>query len=226
MNSRSELINFLAGQARMGETRIAPLNELSEILGVSIASLREQLEVARVMGLVEIKPRKGINLQDYSLGPALKQSIGYAIAVDPDAFYVFSDLRNHIEAAYWHQAVPMLTPEDHLKLAELVSQAQIKLDLHPIQIPHFEHRELHLTIFSRLNNPFVNGILEAFWEFYEAVGFAVYTDSEYLRTVWEYHYKIVESIAQGDYSSSFQFMIDHTNLLQQRKKSNISQLFE
>ena len=225
-NGRSELLCYLAELAKNGETRAASISELSSILNTSTASLREQLEVARIMGLVEIKPHKGIILQEYSLRPAIQQSVGYAISVNPDDFYTFSDLRNHIEAAYWSQAVPLLSPDDHHKLTGLVEQAKQKLVSHPIQIPQDEHRQLHLTIYSRLNNPFVNGILEAFWDLYDAVGFSMYADFTYLQNVWDYHDRIVKAIIEGEYSTGYQVLIEHNSLIRTRTKSNYNQLFE
>jgi DNA-binding GntR family transcriptional regulator len=59
----------------------------------------------------------------------------------------------------------LLTLADQAELQALIQRAFEKLDGHPIQIPHSEHRQLHLTIYSRLNNPFVNGVLEAFGRF-------------------------------------------------------------
>jgi hypothetical protein len=45
----------------------------------------------------------------------------------------------------------------------------------------------------------VLGILEAYWEIYEAVGLSVYEDHKYLDRVWAYHQQMVDSIAQGDF---------------------------
>ena len=42
-----------------------------------------------------------------------------------------------------------------------MTRAWDKLRRTPIQVPHEEHRNLHLLIYSRLENPFVTGILEA-----------------------------------------------------------------
>ena len=53
----------------------------------------------------------------------------------------------------------------------LIERALEKLRGTPVQVPHEEHRKLHLMIYSRLDNPFVTGILEAYWDAYEAVGF-------------------------------------------------------
>jgi DNA-binding FadR family transcriptional regulator len=225
-NGRSDLLCYLAELAKNGKNRVESLAELSTILNTSTATLREQLEVARIMGLVEIKPRKGITIKEYSLRPAIQQSVGYSISVNPDNFHTFADLRNHIEAAYWYQAVPLLTLDDKRELQRLVESARQKLQSKPVQIPQDEHRQLHLTIFSRLNNPFVNGILEAYWDIYDAVGFGLYADLSYLENVWNYHEQIVKSIIDGDYATGAQLLVEHNTLIQTRTRINHTQLFE
>ncbi len=212
----SEFMRYLARENADGD-RLPALADLSTQLGVSIAKLREQLEVARALGLVEVRPQKGIRRQPYQFTPAVLKSLSYATAIEPDNFFhAFSDLRTHIEASYWHEAVRSLTADDHALLRGLIAQAMEKLEGQPIQIPHNEHRELHLSIYRRLNNPFVTGILEAYWEAYEAVGLNLYTDISYLKTVWEYHRQMVEAICSGDYDAGYHALIEHTDLIQQR----------
>ena len=223
---RMALLSYLATKAKNKETKVGTLNELSETLHLSTASLREQLEVARILGMVDIKPGKGISLNSFSLRPAIRYSVGYAIAIDPAEFFTFSDLRNHIEAAYWHQAVTLLTDQDFQKLEQIIQIANDKLEDVPIKIPHLEHRELHLILFSRLGNPFVNGILEAFWELYEVVGFDLYSDYVYLKEVWQYHEKIVDAIGRDDYDAGYRYLLEHTDFLNKRTKTNYNQLFE
>ena len=53
-------------------------------------------------------------------------------------------------------------------------------------------------MYKKLNNIFVTGILEAYWQAYEDVGLDVYTDLQYLEQVWTYHQKTVEAIASGE----------------------------
>jgi len=214
----SGFMQYLAREKTDGE-RLPSLAELSNQLEVSIASLREQLEVARALGLVKVQPKKGIHRQPYQFTPAVLKSLAYASAIDPAYFFhAFSDLRTHVEASYWHEAVQSLTQEDHHRLRELVEQASSKLEGQPIHIPHAEHRELHLTIYRRLNNPFVIGILEAYWEAYEAVGLNLYNDISYLKTVWDYHRLMVEAICSGDIAAGYRAQIEHTDLLQQRTR--------
>jgi DNA-binding FadR family transcriptional regulator len=210
----SEFMRFLATENTDGD-RLPSLANLSEQLGVSIASLREQLEVARALGLVVVQPKKGIRRQPYQFTPAVCKSLAYASAVDPlHFFHAFADLRTHVETSYWHEAVQLLTAEDRAALCGLIERAQEKLAGNPIQIPHAEHRELHLSIYRRLNNPFVTGILEAYWEAYEAVGLNMYADIRYLKTVWEYHRQMVEAISNGNHADGYRAMIEHTDLLE------------
>ena len=196
--------------------QLPSLNDISNELGISVARLREQLEVAEAFGFVEVRPRTGIRRLPYQFTPAVSQSLRFAMDKDPANFEFFSELRNHIETAYWDQAVRCLTPNDHTTLKGLINQAWIKLQGEPIQIPHEEHRLLHLTIYSRLNNPFVQGILEAYWEAYEAVGLNVYADYGYLQQVWRYHQQIVDAILSGDFQTGYQALVEHIQLLYRR----------
>ncbi len=135
-------------------------------------------------------------------------------------------MRNHIETAYWFEAVSRLTPDDSKKLKDLVEKAKKKLKSNPVQIPHDEHRELHLTIYKRLNNPFVMGLLEAYWEEYESIGLNVFTNLDYLEKVWMYHKVMVDSIFSGEFKAGYQALVDHTDLLLQRPKPVQTQKFE
>jgi DNA-binding FadR family transcriptional regulator len=212
----SEFLRYLATHPEV-ENGLPPLKKLSEDLGVSIGSLREQLEVARALGLVEVKPRLGTRRKEYSFAPAVRQSLGYALALDNEHFRKYSELRNHIEAAFWHEAVRSLTEEDKNELHALIARAFEKLQGSPIRVPHEEHRALHLLIYSRLENPFVSGLLEAYWDAYETVGLNVFTGGyEYLQQVWRYHQQMVEAICNGNYEEGYRALIAHTDLLYQR----------
>ncbi len=226
-DSLSEFLRFLINSMNSGNgERLPALAELSQQLGISIASLREQLEVARVLGYVEVRPKTGIRRLPYTFRPAVTQSLNYALALSPEYFKQYSDLRNHVEAAYWYQAVSLLTPEDHDVLRGLVERAFQKLSGQPVQIPHQEHRELHLSIYRRLDNSFVTGILEAYWEVYEATGLNVYTDFGYLERVWQYHERMVEAICTGNYTAGYQALTEHVNLINERSKPVSRQKFE
>ncbi len=210
----SEFLSYLASHPE-AENKLPPLKDLSLELGIGVAALREQLEVARSLGLVEVKPGTGMRRKPYSFAPAVLKSLDYAIALHKDHFIAFADLRQHIETAYWHEAVKLLTSEDHQTLEDLLARAWEKLRGNPIEIPHPEHRELHLTIYRRLDNPFVTGILQSYWDAYETVGLNFFTDYNYLTQVWTYHQQMVDAICADDADAGYQALTEHTDLIHQ-----------
>jgi DNA-binding FadR family transcriptional regulator len=213
----SEFLRYLAAHGE-AESGLPTLSELSEQLSISVASLREQLEVARALGLIEVKPGRGkTRRRDYSFTPAVRQSLQYALALDNEHFRKYADLRNRVESAFWYEAVEKLTDADKKELRTIVDRAWDKLRGKPIQVPHEEHRNMHLLIYRRLENPFVTGILEAYWDAYETVGLNVFAGGyDYLQEVWRYHQDMVEAICTGDYKAGYEALIAHTDLLYQR----------
>lgn len=210
----SEFLRYLAIHPK-AESGLPTLIEISHELGAGVAALREQLEVARALGFVEVRPRKGMRRKPYTFAPAVMISLNYAISLNKDHFIEFADLRQHLETAYWHQAVKSLTPEDHSELRDLLASAWEKLRGSPIEIPHAEHRELHLVIYRRLDNPFVNGLLQSYWDAYETVGLNFFTDYDYLTKVWKFHQKMVDSICANEVEEGYKALSEHSDLIHQ-----------
>jgi len=212
----SDFLRYLFENECKPGDRLPSLAELSETTGVSVGKLREQLEVARMLGLVEASPRRSIIRTAYDFLPPVRLSLMAALATESRFFDAFSSLRSHLELAYWDEAVALLTPDDHAHLRALVAGAWQKLDQARIQIPYQEHRELHLTIYRRLDNPFVVGLLEAYWDAYEAVELNTYADYVYLQEVWRYHERIVGAICRGEVAEGKRLLIEHMQLLSAR----------
>lgn len=212
----SDFLRYLYESGSQPGDRLPSLQELSVTTGISIGKLREQMEVARMLGLVEASPRRGIVRTAYSFSPPVRLSLLTALAEDRHHFEQFGSLRAHLELAYWHEAVVLLSDEDKAYLRLLIERAQGKLNQARIQIPSQEHRELHLAIFRRLNNPFVLGLLEAYWDAYEAAELNTYADYAYLCSVWTYHERIVSAIEGGEYEQGRQLLREHMQLLNSR----------
>lgn len=213
---QEEFIDYLIQHSKQGKTRIPSISEISKDLGISSACLREQLELAKNLGLIKIQPRKGIEILPYQFSPAVIKSLYYAIKLDRKYFDQFSELRNHLEKSFFIEAVKLLDEDDISKLNSLVESARLKLEGDPIQIPHNEHRKYHIHIYSKLNNRFLNGMLEAYWDTYELVGLDVYTDLNYLELVWDYHQQIIDAIEKKEIEKAYDLLIDHIQLIYQR----------
>jgi DNA-binding FadR family transcriptional regulator len=210
---QKKLITYLAQKSVKADFQIPPLSILCLELGMSVSALREQMELARTLGLIEAHPRSGIQLQPYSFKPTVIKSLAYAVMSNKKSFDDFADLRKNLEKAYFPKAVRLLSIENIHQMQELVRSAKHKLSSDPIQIPHPEHRQFHLSMYINLRNDFVTSLLEAYWMMYESVGLDLYTDLAHLIKVWNYHERIVNLIKEGHFDQSFEFLVEHMELI-------------
>lgn len=211
----SELLNYIVKSGLRAGDRLPPMTELQEpdYLNMSVSKVREQLEVVRALGLVDVRSKTGMRMREFSFTPAVRLSLFYALATDLHYFEMFSALRTHLEVAFWHEACKLLTDADKAELRGYIETARAKLNDRMIRIPLEEHRAFHLIIFRRLNNPFVLGLLEAYWDAYEAVELNRYADFSYHQQVWDYHERILAGINAGDFEAAQKAFIEHTHLL-------------
>jgi DNA-binding FadR family transcriptional regulator len=212
----SELLEYIVKNGFQAGDRLPTINELQEKehLGISISKVREQLEVARALGLVEVRSKTGMRMKEYSFAPAVRLSLFCALALDPHNFEFFSQLRNHIETSFWNEACTTLNEEDKAEMRTCVESARRKLNSRPhIMIPNEEHRRVHLTVFKRLDNPFVMGVLEVYWDAYDAIELSRYADYDYHQRVWDFHEQILDAICAGDYDRARDLLVEHTQLI-------------
>jgi DNA-binding FadR family transcriptional regulator len=193
--------------------RLPTLSEISAELGVSVGKLREELEVARSLGLVSVRPRVGILREPFDFSQVVLPGILFSLGAGESVFAQLNQLRRAIEANMWSDAVVLLTQEDKVRLQEITAKAWEKLRGNPIHVPNGEHRQLHLTIFSRLNNPFVQGLLEAYWQAYEASELTRFSSYQYWVDVWTYHEGIVNALWHNEFERGRQLLVEHFALL-------------
>jgi len=209
----SELLRYLVDNDLRPGDRVPTLSELSNEIGVSVGKLREQLELARQLGLVSVRPRLGIRREPFKFQSSVTSSLFFALATGEATFAQYSHLRRIVETSMWSEAVGALLPGDIAELDSIVDSAWQKLRGEQVHIPNSEHRQLHIAIFRRLNNPFMLGLLEAYWDAYEASELTRYADYQYWLDVWTYHEQIVESIRQGDIAEGKRQLVRHFALL-------------
>jgi DNA-binding FadR family transcriptional regulator len=209
----SEFLNYLLAREIQPGDRLPTLAEMSDEIGISVGKLREQLEVARSLGLVSVRPRVGTVREPFDFLPAIRDTALFALASDEATFRHFSEVRRALETAFWQEAVSQLSAEDKEELRRIVVRAFAKLEGEPVHIPAAEHRQFHLTIFRRLENPFVHGLLRAYWDIYEAVQLTRLASYAYWLEVWGYHQRIVDALCAGDLEEGRRLMVEHFKLL-------------
>ncbi len=218
MQLNSAFLQYLIDNEITPGDRLPALSQISQELGLSVGKLREELEVARSMGLVSVRPRLGIQRESFDFSQVLTNDALFALATGEADFESYSRLRQVIEAGFWDEAVALLTDQDINKLQDLVAKAWGKLRGEPIHIPNGEHRDFHLTIFSRLQNPFVQGFLLSYWEVYKASELTRFATYSYWIEVWTYHERITAAIDNHDFSLGRQLLVQHFSLLKSLKQ--------
>jgi len=209
----SDFIKYLIDNHIEPGDRLPTLSEISAELGISVGKLREQLEVARSLGLVSVKTRTGIQREAFDFAPAVLIALLFSLGTGETQFAQFSALRQAIETNMWHEAVICLTPADKAEMRYLVEEAWRKLRGQPVHVPNGEHRKFHLTTFSRLANPFVQGLLTAYWDAYEASELTRFVNYQYWVDVWTYHERIVDALDANDFDQGLVLLTEHFSLL-------------
>lgn len=224
-HSNLTLLSYLASNAKEGNS-IPSIAQISSDLGLSISSVREQLEVARQLELVEVKTKTGIQTATFSAAPSICLAFRYGLELQPEMIWDLLSVRQHLELSYWQEAVVNLTKKDVDHLVEIVDSAFKKIDSHPVIIPVEEHKEFHLAIYRPLNNNFLISILESYWQISEESGKSVLTDKTDLLNIWTYHRKIQQAIAIKEYDLGYQALMTHFEILKVQKKAELKQRFE
>ncbi len=224
-NALSPVLEFIADATRQDEP-IPSIPELSSQLRISTASVREQLEVPKELGFVDVRTRTGIQKHDFCLTRPLTLCMTYGLRIDPDLFQEYASLRRQLEIAYWYEACALLEKFHIQELQELVERAFWKINQTPVVIPTLEHRKFHLTIYHPLNNRVLNSVLETYWDLYEASQLQFYRNHEYLETVWSYHRQILDAIASKAYEKGYEALVTHFDLMKTFKKADLRQRFE
>lgn len=212
----SDFLKYLIAHHINPGDRLPSLNEIGDGMGVSVGTLREELAVARGMGFVSVRPRVGIQRECFDFAQAILPAVLFGLATGEANFAQLSQLRRSLETAFWDEAVVLLTADDKAALRRLVGAAWAKLRGEPIHVPNAEHRALHMTIFGRLDNPFVQGLLAAYWDAYDASELTRFVRYQYWIDVWNYHEQIVDALCADDFARGRTLLNEHFALLQTR----------
>ena len=203
--------------ARIEEpVRLPPMDDLVRDLGISRGKLREELLAAQAYGVVEMRPGDGTYVCPFEFYTVAQTLLLYSIACDWRNFEHFYELRTRLEVGFWEEAASCLDEADKAKLAQIVIQAEHKLGGRPVEIPHREHRDFHLLIYSRLENKFMLDLLKAYWDAYEAVGLQRYFDLSYYEQMWHSHGRIADAILTGRHQEGKDVLATHFTLLDNR----------
>jgi DNA-binding FadR family transcriptional regulator len=201
-------------------TKLPAIGDLAKEMRISRGKLREEMIAAQAYGAVEMRPGDGTYVRPFDFYGPVRTLVLYSIAGDRRNFDRYYQVRARLEIAFWEDATRNLGPGDLDLLYSILDRAQGKLNRDRVEIPHEEHREFHLHIYSRMENPFVHGLLQAYWDAYEAVGLHRYFDLSYFERMWSWHREMVDAIVAGEHARGQEVLIRHFTLIEDRLQTN------
>ncbi len=220
MQLNSDFIAYIVENQVQPDEKLPSLQDISKEIGISVGKLREQLEVARTLGIVSVRPRRGTIRLPYDFAPAVQASLSFGLQTQATTFNQFSQLRQALETQFWDEAVALLTIEDKADLEEIIGNAWNRLNGTPSHAPNKEHRQFHLKIFSRLDNPFVQGLLETYWTAYADSQITRLMGYDYWVQVWKYHERITNALTSNQFDEGRDLLIEHFSLLPENPAQN------
>lgn len=220
MQLDSDFIAYIVEHQVQPNEKLPSLQNISKEIGISVGKLREQLEVARTLGIVSVRPRRGTIRLPYDFAPAVQASLSFGLQTEAATFNQFSQLRQALETQFWGEAVQLLTDEDKTALKEIINKAWSRLNGTPSHAPNKEHHQFHLKIFSRLDNPFVQGLLKTYWTAYADSQITRLMGYDYWVQVWEYHGRITDALVADQFAKGRDLLIEHFSLLPENPAQN------
>ena len=85
-NKQLTLIEYLLSLIQAEKRRLPSFKKIGEKLGMSASCVREQMELARNLGLVKVQQKTGISILPYDFSPAIIKSLYFAIKSNVEYF--------------------------------------------------------------------------------------------------------------------------------------------
>lgn len=140
---------------------LPPEAQLARDMGMSRLSLREGVKSLEAVGILEARQGEGIYVKAFTFD-SIFENLPYSFATDGKSLSDLLQVRTALEEGLIGMVADKVTPTqlDHLeRLArQMLQKAQDGETFED------EDREFHLALYEPLQNPFLNRLVELFWE--------------------------------------------------------------
>jgi DNA-binding FadR family transcriptional regulator len=221
--SRSSL--FIKAQAQLRDyiqelglgpgDRLPSEADLAARFGVSRAAIREATRSLQTLGVIKARHGDGLYVANFSFRPIIEQ-LPYGLAIGSTQFVEILQAREALEMGLM-PAVAALASHAHLqkcsalaaRMAELESNGESTIDV---------DRAFHLQLYTSLENPLVNNLIEVFWELYRRLN-ANLPPAEHHVPVAPRHAAIVEALSRNDPELAMRRMREHFDDVRSRAQA-------
>ncbi len=210
------------GQLKPGD-KIPSERDLSSELGISRQSIREALNRAEVMGLIEVRQGEGSFILS-SLKGSLKPPLTVIIEKEVERILDFLEIRKLVEGWCAEKAAVEASGKELEDMKDTLNKMK-KVASKDKQWEELD-LELHLSIAKATHNIIAIHIMDAlkvnfnlFFRFTKSM-----PSSERLDILWQHHYDIVDAIARKDSESAKQNVIEHLNFIEEKIRIDMAKM--
>ncbi|CAM3710429.1 Transcriptional regulator, GntR family [Deinococcus saxicola] len=187
--------------------------QLAKDMGMSRLSLREGVKTLEAVGILEARQGDGIYVKAFTFD-SIFENLPYSFASDGQSLRDLLQVRTALEEGLVGMVVSQSSPEQIAELDGLAQQMVTKAQNG--QTFEDEDREFHLTLYRPLNNPFLNRLVQLFWEVFRRLhGNAGVTHWNLEQTAQD-HVAIVEAIRVGEGEQLTRAMHTHFRQIKER----------
>jgi GntR family transcriptional repressor for pyruvate dehydrogenase complex len=210
------------GQLKPGD-KIPSEREMASELGISRQSIREALNRAEVMGLIQVRQGEGSFILS-SVREPLKPPLTVIIEKEAERIFEFLEIRKLIEGWCAEKAALEATGKELEDMIQIVNKMK-KVVSKDKQWEELD-LELHFSIAKATHNIIAIHIMDAlrvnfslFFRFTKSM-----PSSERLDVLWQHHNEIIEAITRKDSKLAKQKVIDHLNFIEEKIKKDMGQM--
>jgi GntR family transcriptional repressor for pyruvate dehydrogenase complex len=210
------------GQLQPGD-KIPSEREMASELGISRQSIREALNRAEVMGLIEVRQGEGSFILS-SVREPLKPPLTVIIEKEAEKIFEFLEVRKLVEGWCAEKAAQEATAEDLDNMRDILDEMK--------EIPSKDKRweeldvDLHFAIAKATHNVIAIHLMEAlkinfgtFFKFRSSIA-----SSEKMDVLWLHHNEIYQAIRRKDPSLAKKKIIDHLDFIEEKIKKDMGKM--
>lgn len=200
--------------------KIPSERDLAADLGISRQSVREALNRAEVMGLIEVRQGEGSFILS-SINKSLKPPLTIIIEKEAERIFEFIEIRKLIEGWCAEKAASEATIEDLKNMEEILDKMK-KVASKDKQWEELD-LELHLSFAKATHNVIAVHMMEAlktnfkpFFKFAKSM-----PRSEKIDVLWQHHFEIFTAIKNRKPRVAQKKVIDHLNFIEKKLKEDM-----
>ena len=208
-----------SGKLNPGD-KIPSERELAADLRISRQSIREALNRAEVMGLIEVRQGEGSFILS-SVKKSLKPPLTLIIEEEASRIFDFLEIRKLVEGWCAEKAAIEATKEDLENMAAILEEMK-KVASKDKQWEELD-LNLHMSFAKATHNVIAVHIMEAlksnfkpFFRFTKSM-----PSSEKIDILWQHHYDIFKAIKQRDPETSKKKVVEHLNYIREKLKEDM-----